>query len=167
LLRSARAWQVMALGALFAVSFDALALAGLFAMLTESSDRVSGAVMLATLFASGMIALGAANGIWVARLVRHSHATGKQATRVVAFAVGLAGLCISACALMTLAVPSFDRWFAENELILSAAVVTVVLAGYCGALFRQRSDATTSVRATLILGSTAASAPSTTPPSTP
>lgn len=133
LLRAPRAWQVALLGALFALSFDAIALAALFA--TSAAERSPlDAAGLALLFALGMAAIGTANGFWVARLSRHSDAANGRASRVMTFAVGSVGLLVASGVLLTLTVSTIGRWVDEHELTLSISVITLVLAGYFGAL---------------------------------
>ena len=139
LLRAPRPWQVALLGALFAVSFDAIALAGLFA--ASASGAAIGAGGLALVFAAGMIAVGAANGFWVARLLRHSGEASRQASRIVTLTIALVGIVVATCALLTLTVEPFEQWFAANELAVSGFVVTLVLAGYFTALVLSRRAA--------------------------
>ncbi|MEJ0035144.1 MAG: hypothetical protein WDO68_03520 [Gammaproteobacteria bacterium] len=155
LLRAPSSSRVMLLGALFALSFDALALATLFAMSVEASERTTGGVVLALTFALGMIAVGAANGMWVTRLLKHSRVTSRHAMRVMTLAIAIAGAGVGACALLALTVESVDRWLSDNELVMSGLVVTLVVVGYCGALLQgRRAQNLTVTNARIVRGST-------------
>ena len=130
LLRAPRAWQVMLLGGLFALSFDAIALATLFATSASPSGNVIGAGQLALLFGLGMVAVGTANGRWVMHLLRQSNDSSRHASRVMTITIALTGFLVGTCVLLTQAVEPFERWVATHEFVLSGFVMTTVLAGY-------------------------------------
>jgi len=139
LLRAPRWWQVASLGALFAVSFDAIAVAALFAatpvaVANGPAAAAFSAGTLALAFAAGMLVVGTANGLWVTRLLRHSGGTGPEASRIVTSAIALAGLVVGIGALLPLIHAPIERWLADRELIVSAFVITAVAAGYFAAL---------------------------------
>ena len=126
LLRASGPWQVALVGALFALSFDAVALAAFFV----SSRALGDVLLVGSCFAAGMLVVGAANGWWVVRLIRQSHRAGRQAARVMTFTIAIATLAVSARVLMPLLLPASAAWFADSEWVVSAGVVTIVLAGY-------------------------------------
>ncbi len=80
-------------GALFAVSFDALAIATLFAASASGRRWVWWGSALS--FASGMLLVGAANGFWVVRLLRHSGHASRVAARVMTLTIGVVALLVS------------------------------------------------------------------------
>jgi high-affinity nickel-transport protein len=132
ILRAPGPWQVALVGALFAVSFDAVAIATLFA---ASTSLVSGVIGVALAFAGGMLTVGAANGFWVVRLLRHSGDSSRIASRVMTLTIGVVALLVSVCVLLPTFFESIGRWVDAYELVVSALVVTGVLAGYVLSLF--------------------------------
>lgn len=133
LMHAPRFWQVAALGALFALSFDAVVLATLFATTTPSGGT-GVAAALALSFGLGMACVGAANGLWVARLLRHSDEASRIGSRAMTFTIALVGLLVGLGVLLTVAVRPLEQWVAEHEFIVSALAITVVLSGYIASL---------------------------------
>lgn len=134
LLRAPRARHVVLLGALFALSFDAVALAALFAGAASTPAGAMNAGTLAIVFAAGMIGVDAANGFWAARILRHSDLASRRASRVMTLTIALTGALVALCVLSQLAAESLARWLGAYELALSALVIGAMLAGYGGAL---------------------------------
>lgn len=133
LLRAPRSWQVLLVGALFALSFDAITLAGLFAASAPHGSPID-AAGLALLFALGMATVGTVNGFWIARLSRHSDAASGHASRAMTYVVAAIGLLVASGVLLTLTVPAAQPWMADHELALSLSVITTVFAAYFAAL---------------------------------
>lgn len=141
LLRAPHWWQVASLGALFAVSFDAIAVALLFAATplpmangAGLGAAALGAGTLALAFASGMLLVGTVNGLWVMRLLRRSGGSSAEASRIFTLAIALAGFTVGIAALLPLVSGPMERWLADHELAVSAFVITAVVAGYFAAL---------------------------------
>lgn len=85
------------LGALFALSFDTLSLAALFAVSASQAGGWGGALCCALVFTTGMLAVDGLNGLWITRLLRRSDRQALAASRlmgwaVVAVSLGTAGL---------------------------------------------------------------------------
>lgn len=133
-LRSSRPWQIMLVGVLFALSFDALGLAVLFA----SSAGLSGAAfaaVLALVFASGMIIVDTTNGLWLARLAGRSDRLSAAGARSMTISVALISLLVGAAMTSSCLSSSFDQWLNRYELGASALVV---LAVFCAYLFSRQ-----------------------------
>jgi len=130
-LRASGAWQVALVGALFALSFDSVAIAALFA---SSAGGVAGVLEAGFSFAAGMLAVGAANGFWVVRLLRHSGDASRRAARVMTLTIAVVAFAVAARVLLPLMSAEWDRWVEGYELVVSGAVVTLVLAGYFASL---------------------------------
>jgi high-affinity nickel-transport protein len=128
LLAVSRAWQVALVGALFALSFDALALAALFAASTAGGALAAAGLGLA--FSSGMVLVDAGNGLWVARLVARSDGMSARASRVMTLTVALVSLAVGAAMALAAASASLERWLGGHELVISGLVMVCVLAGY-------------------------------------
>jgi len=129
-LRSSRAWQIMLVGALFAVSFDALGLAALFAATAAALGGAALAASLALAFAAGMVMTDASNGAWMAHLARRSDQTNRQAARAMTFAVALMSMLVGTAVACSCLWSSFNQWLSLHELFASLLVVTGVLCAY-------------------------------------
>lgn len=138
LLRTRRPWQVIAVGALFALSFDALGLAALFAAAAVPSSGVLGTALLAMLFAAGMIAVDTANGFWVARLVTRSDRASLRASRVMTLTISIVGLAVGVFVALSTTSDALDEWLSAHETAVSGTVVAVVLLGYLAGLASSR-----------------------------
>lgn len=129
LLRAGHPFTVMAVGALFALSFDTFSQAPLFAVTAAQFGGWSPALALALVFTSGMLADGA-NGYWISRLVRRSDETARVASRVMALAVGGVSLLTAGLALATLLLPAMHTWTEGRELWFGTGICAVLLASY-------------------------------------
>lgn len=129
-LRSSRAWQIMLVGALFAVSFDALGLAALFAATAAARRSAALAAVLALAFAAGMVITDASNGAWMAHLARRSDQTNKQAARAMTLTVALMSLLTGTAVACSCIWPSFNQWLNRHELFVSLLVVVGVICAY-------------------------------------
>jgi nickel/cobalt transporter (NiCoT) family protein len=139
-LRASSAWQVALVGALFALSFDSVAIAALFA---SSPAGVAGVLQTGISFSAGMLAVGVANGLWVARLLRHSGKASRQAARVMTLTIALIAFAVAARVLLPLVSVEWDRGLEAYELVASGSILTLLLAGYVTSLFIARRSPTT------------------------
>jgi hypothetical protein len=97
-------------------------------------------------FSAGVLAVGVANGLWVARLLRHSRDSSRRAARVMTLTIALIALAVAARVLLPLASPDWNRWIGDYELIVSGSVVTLLLAGYFTSLIVARRSRITLFR---------------------
>lgn len=121
---------IAAVGAAFALSFDALSQAVLFSV---TGSKVAGwlfAAALGLVFTAGMMATDALNGLWVSRLVRSADARAAAASRVMSVAVALVALAVAALAAARRALPALDARLDFWDTALGVAVVAVVACGY-------------------------------------
>jgi high-affinity nickel-transport protein len=125
-----RAPAVAAIGALFALSFDTVSQAALFALAAGRFGGVAHALFVAGLFVLGMLAVDGVNGVWLARLIRRADRTAAIASRVMACAVAGASFAIGLLAAARLALPSLDAWTSGRELAIGASVVALMLAAF-------------------------------------
>jgi len=132
---------VLAVGALFAVSFDTVSQVALFAAAAAHFGGPADALELGLVFLLGMLVTDGVNGLWVARLIARSDALARVASRVMGLAVGGVSLLVAAVGASRLAAPAFAAWTEGRELTLGAAVVAAVLAsfGLGEALTRRRA----------------------------
>lgn len=88
------------IGALFALSFDTLSLATLFAVSATQHGGWQGALACALLFTLGMLATDGLNGLWITRLLRRSDARALTASRLMGWAVVAVSLFAAALGLI-------------------------------------------------------------------
>jgi high-affinity nickel-transport protein len=120
-------------GALFALSFDTLSQAALFAVAGQGHGAGWGAtwgVVLALLFTTGMLLTDGLNGWWVARLLQSSDARAARASRVMGTAVALLSLGVAALGITRWLLPHVDGWADEQGLAISTVLVVVVAGSY-------------------------------------
>ncbi len=100
---------IIAVGMLFALSFDTVTHAALFALAAESFGGVAPALVLAGLFVLGMLIADGANGFWISHLIRKADRRAAIASRVMATAVGLLSLGVGALVLFKLISPTIEQ----------------------------------------------------------
>ncbi len=100
---------ILAVGMLFALSFDTITHAALFAIVAESFGGVGSTLILALLFVFGMLLADGANGFWISHLIRRADKRAAIASRVMATAVGLLSLGVAALTLSKLLSPALEQ----------------------------------------------------------
>jgi nickel/cobalt transporter (NiCoT) family protein len=128
LMRAQHPAAVVAVGAVFALSFDTVSQALLFAA-SPHGDGLAAAAGLAGLFVLGMVLADGLNGWWVARLVGRADRAAVRAMRVMALLIGGLSLSVGVLGLLRLGSADFDGWLEAYSLWLRAAVVAAVLLG--------------------------------------
>lgn len=94
-----------AIGALFALSFDTVGLALMFAAAGHAAGGIGHAVLLALVFAAGMLLTDGVNGLWLARLLRLNDGAAARASRATAWLLGSASLAVAGFGAWRLAAP--------------------------------------------------------------
>ena len=130
LLRAGNPFTVMAVGTLFALSFDTFSQAALFAMTASQFGGWRSALLLALLFTGGMLLTDGANGYWISRLIRRSDHTARVASRVMALAVAGVSLLTAALVLATLLVPAAEIWSQGREIWFGTGIVVVLFGSF-------------------------------------
>lgn len=133
---------VALVGALFAISFDTLSQAALFAMTGQQFGGVGHALALGFLFMTGMMVMDGINGLWIARLIRRADATARLASRIMGLAVGGLSLAVAGLGLAKLFSAQIDAWTDGKELLFGLGVVALIGAAY---LLAQRMSAAADV----------------------
>lgn len=121
-------------GALFALSFDTVSQAALFAVAGVQYGGWREALGLGLLFMAGMLVTDGINGFWIARLLRRADATAAVASRVMSLGVAGVSLLVGGLGLARLASPQAVAWSEGRELFFGAAVVAIVAASFLLAL---------------------------------
>ena len=130
LLRAGSPATVMAVGTLFALSFDTVSQATLFAVTATQFGGWQSALLLALLFITGMLLTDGLNGWWIAGLVRRSDQTARVASRVMALAVLGVSLLTAGLGVATQTVPNINTWAEGKALWFGAAIVVVLFTSY-------------------------------------
>ena len=142
-----RAWAVAGVGVLFALSFDTVSQAALFALAAGRFGGLEHALFVAALFVLGMLTVDGANGLWINRLIRRADRTAVIASRVMALAVAGISLAVGAFTVAKILVPALDAWADGRELWFGAAVVGAVLVVFVGAMRTARRRGVVAARA--------------------
>jgi high-affinity nickel-transport protein len=124
-------WSV-GVGGLFALSFDTLTQAALFAV-AGSSYSAAHAALLALMFLAGMLVTDGLNGWWISRLLARADARAARASRVMSAGVAGVSLGVAALGVARWLSPLLDDWADARGALFSAVVVAVVLASYLAA----------------------------------
>ena len=140
--RAERPWMVLAVGALFALSFDTISQAALFAVAGARFGGLPNALLLGSTFLGGMLLTDGCNGLLIARLLDRSDELARVASRVMGLAVGLSSLAVAALAVARFALPGVAAWSEGRELGIGVAVVGVACLSFVtGTWLARRSPA--------------------------
>lgn len=132
------AWAPLAVGALFAISFDTLANAALFALAAPAAAAVPVALLLGGMFTFGMVLVDGLDGWWLARLLARSDALAWRAARAMGLAVAGLSLAMGSLILVRLAWPWLNARLDGATWLLSVAAVAVIALSYLLALYLAR-----------------------------
>ena len=129
-LRAGHPLTMLGVGAMFALSFDTISQAALFAMTASAYGGWRPALLLGLVFTTGMLLTDGVNGWLIWRLVHRSERSARVASRTVALAVSGVGLLTAGLALATRFVPAAQLWADGKQLWFGGAVVAIVLASF-------------------------------------
>lgn len=129
-----RPWAIALVGALFALSFDTISQAALFAFAAGRLGGLADVLLVAALFVLGMVTVDGLNGLWISRLLRRADRTAAIASRIMALVVAAISFAVGTIALAKWASPHFDAWSGAIEPFLGPAVIATVALAYAGAL---------------------------------
>lgn len=118
-------------GMLFALSFDTVSQAVLFAVTATRHGGWQPALLLAMLFLCGMLLVDGINGAWMARLMVKADRTALVASRTMSLAVSGVSLLVAGVGVAKQTVAQPAVWLEGRQPWLAAAVATVILASYC------------------------------------
>jgi high-affinity nickel-transport protein len=141
LTRTSRPVAMAAVGALFALSFDTVSQAALFAF---TATRVGGwehALALGLLFTLGMMLADGANGLWIATLLRRADRRARIASRTMGLVIAGLSLAVAAYGAARYFSPQVADWGDGRELALGLGVVAIVALSYVAARLLARAPA--------------------------
>ena len=136
-----RSWAVAAVGALFALSFDTISLAAVFALAATRFGGVGHALLVGGMFVLGMLVVDGINGIWISQMIRRADRTAVIASRMMALTIAGTSIAVGLLALARLTLPSVDAWTNGRELLVSGAVVTAVFTAFAIGMLTARRHA--------------------------
>jgi len=117
---------IATVGALFALSFDTISQAALFAMTATRHGGVGHALALGLSFTLGMLVMDGINGLWIARLLSRADRMARIASRIMGLTVAAISLGVAAFGLARWLHADIASWYDGKELALGAAVMVLL-----------------------------------------
>jgi len=130
-------WAIAGVGALFAISFDTISQAALFAMAASQHGGVVQALLIASLFVAGMFAVDGLNGWWISGVIRRADRRAVIASRIMAITVAALSAAVGCLALVKVLLPevavrteAYDLWYGAAVIgaVLVASLVGILVA---------------------------------------
>lgn len=125
-----RAWAMAAVGMLFALSFDTVSQAALFALAAGRFGGVSATLLVCGLFVAGMLCVDGVNGAWISHLIRRADRTAAIASRVMALTVAAISFAVGTFTIVKLVAPAVEQWADAHELFAGGAVIGAVFLAF-------------------------------------
>jgi high-affinity nickel-transport protein len=119
---------IAAVGALFALSFDTMSQAALFAVTATRHGGAGHTLALGLAFTAGMLLADGANGLWIANLLRRADHRARIASRVMGLMVAGISLSVAAFGLARWLRADVSQWYEGRELLVGGGVI-LLLAG--------------------------------------
>ncbi|CAB1369587.1 nickel transporter [Denitratisoma oestradiolicum] len=113
-------------GALFALSFDTISQAALFAVTGAHFGGAQHAIILGLLFTLGMLATDGLNGLFIYRLLRRADRQALLSSRIVGMVIGLISLGIACFGAARYIFPPVSHWSEGREMILGLCLTGLV-----------------------------------------
>ncbi|HSD42298.1 MAG TPA: nickel transporter [Burkholderiales bacterium] len=130
LTRTSRPAAMAAVGALFALSFDTVSQAALFAFTATRAGGWEHALALGLLFTLGMMLADGANGLWIATLLRRADRRARIASRTIGLVIAGLSLAVAAYGVARFVSPEVADWGDGRELALGLGVLAIVAVSY-------------------------------------
>jgi high-affinity nickel-transport protein len=128
---SQAAW-CFAIGALFALSFDTLSQASLFALSSNEQGSPWFALVLALAFTAGMMLTDGVNGWLVAEVLSRSDRTGWVASRLLSVLVALLSFTVAGLGASKWLIPQWGAWLSEHAAWLGLGLTALVVGAGLG-----------------------------------
>jgi high-affinity nickel-transport protein len=114
---------IAAVGALFALSFDTMSQAALFAVTATQHGGVAHALTLGAAFTIGMLLADGANGLWIAGLLRRADHRARIASRVMGLMVAAISFGVAGFGLARWLRSDISHWYEGKELLVGVIVL--------------------------------------------
>jgi high-affinity nickel-transport protein len=118
---------------LFALSFDTMSQAALFAVTATQHGGLAHALVLGLVFTCGMLVMDGINGLWIARLLRSADHRARFASRVMGLMVATISLSVAAFGLARWLRTDIAVWYAGKELVIGVSVIALLTLSFVGA----------------------------------
>lgn len=125
---------IAAVGAAFALSFDTMSQAALFAVTASQHGGILHACVVGIAFTGGMLLADGINGLWIAGLLRRADARARLASRVMGVVVAAISLSVAAFGLLRWLREDVSGWYEGRELAVGLGVVVAAALSYLLAL---------------------------------
>lgn len=130
-------------GALFALSLDAMTMAAWFGLAGNWHGGMPATLVLALCFVLGMVITDTINGLLVANLIRRSERFVQRAGRLFSLLVACSALLVAGFGAAKFSSEVVDAWAEGKELAAGLFVLTTVLIGYVAARSMHRANVET------------------------
>lgn len=125
---------IAAVGALFALSFDTMSQAALFAVTAARHGGVMHAMLLGLAFTGGMLLMDGINGLWIARLLRRADHRARIASRLMGLLVAIISLAVAALGFLRWLHADVAGWYEGKELLFGVGLIALLAISYFMAL---------------------------------
>jgi high-affinity nickel-transport protein len=121
---------IAAVGSLFALSFDTMSQAALFAVTATRHGGVAHTLAIGVSFIAGMLLADGANGLWIAGLLRRADHRARIASRVMGLMVTAISLSVAAFGLARWLRADVSQWYEGRELVVGVGVIVLLTASF-------------------------------------
>lgn len=126
-------------GALFALSFDTMSQAALFAVAGTQHGGVDLSLTLGLLFMTGMLITDGLHGVWVARMMKRAGEFAAIASQVMGFAVASLSLLVALYGVLKLLSPTVEAFGEGREVMFAIGILAVTGLSFVAAIRITRS----------------------------
>lgn len=120
--------SIMAIGALFALSFDTLSQAALFAVTATQYGGIPHVLILGLTFTFGMLLADGANGLWIAHLLRRADRHACIASRVMGLMIAAISFAVAALTFLRWLYPDAAPWYEGREPLVGIGIIVLLTA---------------------------------------
>ncbi len=121
---------IAAVGSLFALSFDTMSQAALFAVTATRHGGVAHSLALGLTFTAGMLLADGANGLWIARLLSRADQRARIASRVMGLMVAGISFSVAAFGLARWLRADVSQWYEGKELLVGVGVIACLAVSF-------------------------------------
>lgn len=144
--RTSHPLLIALVGSLFAISFDTMSQAALFAVTATQFGGWGHSLALGLAFMLGMLAADGANGLWISRLIRRADRSARIAARMFSLVVSGLSLALAGFGIARYFSHNLDAWTEGKELALGLAIVGFVALSFLFAMRQARLPQPAAVR---------------------
>lgn len=121
---------IAAVGALFALSFDTLSQAALFAVTASQHGGIGHSLALGLAFTVGMLLADGANGFWIARLLRRADRRARIASRIMGLMVAAISFAVAGFGLARWLHADLSHWYEGKEVLIGCGVIFLLTSSF-------------------------------------